>query len=48
MALGTGVMLHNNIKCGDGLVNGAQGVIVGFTWGEKQSTHPSPYLILYM
>ena len=41
MALGAEVMLQHNIKCGDGLVNGAQGVIVGFKWGGKLSTQPS-------
>ena len=41
MALGAEVMLRHNIKCGDGLVNGAQGVIVGFKWGGKQNTQPS-------
>ena len=41
MALGAEVMLRRNIKCGDGLVNGAQGVIVGFKWGGKQSIQPS-------
>ena len=41
MALGAEVMLRRNIKCGDGLVNGAQGVIVVFKWGGKQSTQPS-------
>ena len=41
MALGAEVMLRRNIKCGDGLVNGAQGVIVGFKWGGKQNTQPS-------
>ena len=41
MALGAEVMLRCNIKCGDGLVNGAQGVIVGFKWGGKQSTQSS-------
>ena len=40
MALGAEVMLQRTIKCGDGLVNGAQGVIVGFK-GGKQSKQPS-------
>ena len=32
LAVGARVMLRRNINCGDGLVNGARGTIVGFKW----------------
>ena len=32
LAVGARVMLQRNINCGDGLVNGARGTIVGFKW----------------
>ena len=41
LAIGSEVMLRRNIKCGDGLVNGARGVIVGFKWPRKTVTQPS-------
>ena len=42
LAIGSEVMLRRNIKCGDGLVNGARGVIVSFKWLRNAVTQPSP------
>ncbi len=36
LAVGAEVMFHSSIMCEDGLVNGARGMIVGFTWSGSQ------------
>ena len=41
LAVGGEVMLRRNIKCGDGLVNGARGIIVGFKWPGNMESQPS-------
>ena len=35
-------MLRRNINCGDGLVNGARGQIVGFKWPGNASDQGKP------
>ena len=40
LAVGARVMLRRNINCGDGLVNGARGTIVGFKW-SRNARHQS-------
>ena len=35
VAVGAKVMLRRSINCGDGLVNGARGTIVGFKWSRN-------------
>ena len=42
LAVGSEIMLRRNIKCGDGLVNGARGIIVGFKWPGNVKNQPSP------
>ena len=42
LAVGARVMLHRNINCGDGLVNGARGKIVGFKWSGNASDQSKP------
>ena len=42
LAVGSEIMLRRNIKCGDGLVNGARGIIVGFKWPGNVENQPSP------
>ena len=42
LAVGARVMLHRNINCGDGLVNGARGQIVGFKWPGNASDQSKP------
>ena len=37
LAVGAQVMLRRNIICEDGLVNGARGIIVGFSWPEADN-----------
>ena len=37
LAVGARVMLRRNINCGDRLVNGARGKIVGFKWSGNAS-----------
>ena len=42
LAVGARVMLRRNINCGDGLVNGARGTIVGFRWPGNASDQTNP------
>ena len=42
LAVGVRVMLRRNINCGDGLVNGARGQIVGFKWPGNASDQSKP------
>ena len=42
LAVGARVMLRRNINCGDGLVNGARGKIVGFKWPGNASDQRKP------
>ena len=42
LAVGAELMLRRNIKCGDGLVNGARGIMVGFKWPGNVKNPPSP------
>ena len=42
MAIGARVMLRRNINCGDGLVNGARGTIVGFKWPGNAPDQSKP------
>ena len=42
LAVGARVMLRRNINCGDGLVNGARGKIVGFKWPGNASDQSKP------
>ena len=42
LAVGARVMLRRNINCGDGLVNGARGQIVGFKWPGNASDQSKP------
>ena len=42
LAVGARVMLRCNINCGDGLVNGARGKIVGFKWSGNASDQSKP------
>ena len=41
-AVGARVMLRRNINCGDGLVNGNRGQIVGFRWPGNASNQSKP------
>ena len=45
LAVGAQVMLRRNIMCGDGLVNGAHGVIVGFKWSRGAEHQDQPGLL---
>ena len=40
LAVGAQVMLRRNIMCENGLENGAQGVVVKFTWPNGESDQP--------
>ena len=40
LAIGAQVMLRHNIMCEDGLVNGARGVVIKFTWPNGESEQP--------
>ena len=40
LAVGAQVMLRCNIICEEGLVNGARGIIVGFSWPEGNTSQP--------
>ena len=42
LAVGARVMLRRNINCGDGLVNGARGQIVGFKWPGNARDQSKP------
>ena len=42
LAVGARVMLRRNINCGDGLVNGARGTIVGFKWTGSAGDQTKP------
>ena len=42
LAVGARVMLRHNINCGDGLVNGARGQIVGFKWPGNARDQSKP------
>ena len=40
LAVGAQVMLCCNIICEEGLVNGARGIIVGFSWPDGNTSQP--------
>ena len=42
LAVGARVMLRRNINCGDGLVNGTRGQIVGSKWPGNASDQSKP------
>ena len=42
LAVGAQVMLRRNIACEEGLVNGARGIVVGFTWPEGREGLSEP------
>ena len=42
LSVGARVMLRRNINCGDGLVNGARGTIVGFKWPGNALNQSKP------
>ncbi len=46
LAVGAQVMFQRNILREDGLVNGARGTTVGFTWPEGEQHQPTPGALL--